>query len=104
MLGRAALGVDRGVGDGLGEAGGKPGGAADVERLSADLADTAGDDLADRSGVDAGAFEKGLLHLSEEVGGVHRGEPTVALADGGTDGVDDDDVGGGGGDGHRASA
>ena len=41
-----------------GQAGAEPGGAGDVERLLADLADAAGDDLADLGRVDAGAGDQ----------------------------------------------
>ena len=32
------------------------------------------------------------LHRGEQVGGVHGGQPTVALPDGRADGFDDDDL------------
>ena len=75
-----------------GQAGGEPGGAADVEGLLADLAHAAGDDLADVGGVDPGALDHGLLDGGQEVGGVDGGQAAVALPDGGADGFDDHDI------------
>ena len=92
LLRRPALGVDRGGGDGHGQAGGEPGGAGDVERLLADLADAAADDLADLGRVDAGAVDRLPLDCGEEIGRVHGGQAAVAAPDGRADGFDDDDL------------
>ena len=92
LLRRAALGVDGGGGDAQGQAGGEPGGAADVERLLADLAHAAGDDLLDRptGSIPARSID-GALHGGEGLGGVEGGQAALALPDGGADGFDDDD-------------
>ena len=74
------------------EPGAEPRGAADVEGLLADLAHAAGDDLADRGGIDARPLDGRLLHGGEQVGGVDGGQPAVALPDGGADGFDDHDI------------
>ena len=92
LLRRAALGVDGGGGGAEREAGAEPRGAADVERLLADLAHAAADDLADLGGVDAGALDEPRLHGAEQVGGVHGGQAAVAAPDGRADGFDDHDV------------
>ncbi len=92
LLRRAALGVDGGVGDRLGEAGAEPGRAADVEGLLADLADAAGDDLADGRRVDARPLDGGLLGGGQQVGRVDGGEPAATATNGGADGFDDHDI------------
>ncbi len=75
-----------------GRPGGQPGRAADVERLLADLADAAGDDLADLGGVDAVALDDRPLHVREDLGGVEGGQATIALSDRGANGIDDHDI------------
>jgi hypothetical protein len=90
LLRRAALAVDRGGRDRLGEPGGEDGVAADVQALVADLADAAHDHVVDQGGVEPVALHELLQHLTGEVGGVPAGELAVALAAGGADGVDDD--------------
>ena len=74
--------VDGGGGDRERQPGGEPGGAGDVERLLADLADAAADDLADLGRVDARALDDRLVDRAEEVGGVDGGEAAVAPPDG----------------------
>ena len=78
---RAALRVDGGRGGLEREAGLQPRGAGDVGRLHADLPDATAHDLLDLGGIDARAFDHRPLHLGQEVGGVHAGEPTVAAPD-----------------------
>ena len=96
LLATAALGVDGGGRGGDGQPGAEPCGAGDVERLLADLADAAADDLIDLGRVDAGPVDDGLLDGGQHLGRVHGGQAAVALADGRADGVDDDDVAHGG--------
>ena len=92
LLAGPALGVDRGGRRGLGEPGAEPRGATDVERLLADLADAPGDDLADLGRIDTRAGHDLTLHLGQQVGGVHGGEPTTTAADGRAHGFHDHDV------------
>src|SRR5215207_2704034 len=93
LLRRAALSVDGGGGRGQRQPGREPPGAADVERLRADLADAPGHDLIDLLGIDAGAADHLAQHGGQEIRGVHRGQPTVATSDRRADCVDDDDLG-----------
>lgn len=61
LLGAAALAVDGGGTDLLGQAGGQPRHPGDVVRLLAVLGDAATDDLLDLIGVDAGLLDHGPL-------------------------------------------
>jgi hypothetical protein len=70
----------------------QPGRTADVEGLLADLADAAGDDLADLGGIDPVAVDDRPLHAGEGLGGVKGGQSTVALPDRGAEGIDDHDI------------
>ena len=92
LLRRAALAVDGRRRDLEREPGAQPRGAGDVERLLADLAHAAADDLADLERVDAGPLDRGPLHEAEQVGGVHGGERAVAAPERRAHGLDDDDV------------
>ena len=89
LLARAALGVDDGAAGVLGEPGVQPGAAHHAVGLLAGLGHHAADDLLDQLGVDPGAGEDLALGLAEQGGGVQAGEPAVALAERGADGVDD---------------
>ena len=80
LLRRAALAVDRGGRDRLGEAGGEHGVAADVEALVADLHDAAHDHVVDQRGVEVVALDERLEHLGGEVGRVPARQLPVALA------------------------
>ena len=62
LLRRAALRSRRCGRDREREARAEPRGARDVERLLADLAHAAADDLTDERGIDARPFDRGLLH------------------------------------------
>src|SRR5690606_16784472 len=70
LLRGAALAVDGGGRDGLGEAGGEHGVAAHVQALVPDLHDAAHDHVVDQSRVEVVALHEGLEHLSAQVGGV----------------------------------
>ena len=56
----------------------EPRGAGDVERLLADLAHAAADELADLVGIDPRPLDRRDLHPTEEVGGVDGREAAVA--------------------------
>jgi hypothetical protein len=60
LLRRAALAVDGGGGHGVGPAGGEHGGAADVDRLVADLHDAAHDHVLDEGGIEVVALDERL--------------------------------------------
>ena len=77
LLGGAALAVDRRGGRLDRQTGLEPGVAADVEHLLAVLLDTAGDDVLDLRGVDAGALDHLGVGLAEQLVGV--GVLVVAL-------------------------
>ena len=62
LLRRAALAVDGAARDLEREPGAQPRVAGDVERLLADLAHAAADDLADERGIDARPLDHGSLH------------------------------------------
>jgi hypothetical protein len=57
--------------------------------LLAGLRHDAADDLLDQLGIDPGPGQHLTLGLAQERGGVEAGEPAVALAERGADGVDD---------------
>ncbi len=94
LLARAALRVDGRAGDAVLLAAGEPGVARDVVRLLARLGDAAADDLLDLGGVDAGAFDDGLLDLRQQMSGVERAERALraelAFADRRSERFDDD--------------
>ncbi len=92
LLGAAALAVDGGGADMLGQARGQPADPGDVVGLLAVLGDAAADELLDVAGVDAGLLDDGLLDRAQEFGGVQSGQPTVALADRAAGGFDDDRI------------
>ena len=71
LLGGAALAVDGGAGDVLGEPGHQPARAGDVARLGTDGVDAAEHHVLDGAGVDAGAFDQRLDAWRTEVGRVH---------------------------------
>ena len=75
----------------IGQTGGEPRGAGDVEALHADLADTAADHLADLGRIDAGPVDQLLLHDGERIRRVERRHAAAATPDRGTDRFDDDD-------------
>jgi hypothetical protein len=89
LLGGAALAVDGGAGDALGQPGGEPGGAGDVAGLRADRVDAAEDDVVDPLRIDPGALDQRLDRVGAEVGGVDPGEPAAAPPDRGAHRVDD---------------
>src|SRR4029453_9472098 len=93
LLGGAALGVDGGGRSRERQPGAEPGGAPDVERLLAPLADAAGDNLADGRRVDARAGDELGEGGGEQVRRMHARQPAVAAADRGADGFDDHDLG-----------
>ena len=92
LLGAAALAVDRGRADVLGQARGQPADAGDVVGLLAVLRDAAADDLLDIAGINPGLVHHGLLHRAQQFGGVQAGQPSVALADRAPGGFDDDRI------------
>lgn len=90
LLTAAALAVDSGGADVLGQAGRQPRDAGDVVRLLAVLGDAAADDLLDLTRVDAGLVDQRLLHRAEQFGRVQARQPSVPLADGAAGGFNDD--------------
>src|SRR6185312_7883133 len=74
------------------EAGVEPGVPADVAALLARLGDAAGEHLADIGRVDSGAPDQGELRVGEHGLRFQSGQPTTALADRRTDGLDDHGV------------
>ena len=93
LLRRAALAVDGGAGDRLGEPGGQGGVAGDVHGLLPDRHGAAHDHVLHQGGVQVVAGQQGGQRLGGQVGGVPSGEATPAAAHRGTDGVDDHGVG-----------
>ena len=93
LLAAAALAVDRGRADVLGQTGDQPADPGDVVGLLAELRDAAADDLLDLTGVDAGLLDErpSDVQPSNSVG-VQAGQPSIALADGAAGGFDDDRV------------
>ena len=67
---RAALAVDGGGADLLGQTQGQPRRAGDVVGLLADLGHAAADDLLDVAGIDTGLVHKRLLDGAQQLGGV----------------------------------
>lgn len=85
------LRIDRCRGDLEREAGSKPGGAGDVERLLANLAHTTADNLPDLRRVHARSVEQCLEWHSKKVGRMHRGQCPVATTNRSTDGINNHD-------------
>ena len=81
LLTGPALTVDGDTGNGLRPAGGQQRGAPDVERLLAGLHDASPNHVVDDLGIDAGLLNESVENLRGQVGGVHAGQPTIALAD-----------------------
>ena len=77
LLGRAALAVDGGGGGLDRKPGLEPGVAGDVDALLAELLHTAGDDVLDLGGLDAGPLDHLVVGLGEQARGV--GVLVVAL-------------------------
>jgi hypothetical protein len=71
LLRRAALAVDGGSGDVLGQARDEPARARDVAGLRPDAVDVAEHDVVDGARVDARALDQRLDGVRAEVGGVH---------------------------------
>ena len=92
LLGGSALAVDRGGGDGLGEPGGQPGVAADVEGLLPHLRDTSGDVVLDQSRIDPRPGHDLFQDLGQEIHRMDVLERAVPLADRAANGLDDDRV------------
>ena len=90
LLRGAALPVDRRPGYVLGEAGGEPRVASDVEGLLADLRDAAGDVVFDQARIDPGTADDLLQDLSQEIDRMEVLERAVPLADRRPNGLDDD--------------
>ncbi len=70
LLATAALAVDRGRADVLGQSGCQPRHPGDVVGLFAELRDAAADELFDISGLNTGLLDQCLLHRPEQFGGV----------------------------------
>jgi hypothetical protein len=79
LLAGTACAVDRGPGDALRPAGGEDRVAPDVAGLIADLRHASPDHVVDNLGTDTGAFQQFVEDDGGQVGGVHPGQPTVAL-------------------------
>jgi hypothetical protein len=92
-LARSAGPVERDAGDGLRPARGEDGVAADLRGLVSDLVHAAPQDVVDEVRVDARALLQRAQHVRGQVDGVHLGQRTLPLADGGADRVDDDGLG-----------
>jgi hypothetical protein len=92
LLGRPALAVDRGAGDGVGEPGGQGGVAGDVHGLLADRHGAAHDHVLDQAGSDRCGPTGRLEGLGGQVGGVPSREAAPSAAHRGPDGIDDDGV------------
>src|SRR5581483_2155046 len=88
LLPAAALAVDGGGADVLGQANGQPGRAGDVVGLLGILRHAAADDLLDVTGIDAGLLHKRLLHRTEQFGGMQARQPSVAFPDRAAGGFD----------------
>ena len=73
----AALAVDGGGADVLGQSRGQPGHPGDVVGLLAGLGDAAADDLLDLAGVDAGPLDERLLNGAQKFGGMQAGQPSI---------------------------
>ena len=80
LLRRAALAIDGGGRDRLGEAGAEHGVAPDVDGLGADLHDAAHDHVVDQGGVEVVALDQRLERLGGQVGRVPARQLPVALA------------------------
>ena len=89
LLGRAALPVDGGAGDGVGKARGEGGVAPDVHGLLSDGHRAPVDDVFDQRGVEVVALDECAQRLGGEVDRVPTGEPPVPLPDRGPDDIDD---------------
>ena len=89
LLGRAALAVDRGGGDLVGQALAQPGRAGHVGSLLPGLGHASADDLLDVARIDPGPLDQLDLGVAEQLGGVESGQPAVALADRSADCFDD---------------
>ena len=83
LLRGAALAVDGGPGDVIGQAGGEPAGARDVAGLGADLIDAAEDDVVDMIRIDAGALDERADGVRTEIRGMNAAERPLLLARGG---------------------
>jgi hypothetical protein len=92
LLGGAALPVNRHAGHGLRPARAERRVAGDVDRLLADLPHAAPDHVVDQRRIDPGPLGQRPERMGREVGRVHAGEASVALADRGPDRLDDDCV------------
>ena len=73
LLAAAALAVDGGGADMLGQPGDQPADPGDVVGLLAELRDAAADDLLDLAGVDAGLVDQSLLRGAQQLGGMQAG-------------------------------
>ena len=89
LLARSALTVDGDAGHLLRVTRREPGQSADVAGLSTDRVDTADDRVVDGGRIDIVAVEDAAERVDPEVDRVNPGQRAVALADGGTNGVDD---------------
>ena len=96
LLRGAALRVDGRRRCFVGESGGEPRRAGDVEGLLARLRDAAADDLLDEGGLDARALDDFNLGRAEDLRSVETREGPVLLPDGGANSTDDDGFGHGG--------
>ena len=82
LLSAAALAVDRGGADLLGQTQGQPRRAGDVVGLLRVLRHAAADELLDVAGIDTGLVHKRLLNRAQQLGGVQPRQPSGAFADG----------------------
>ena len=89
LLGAAALAVDGGGRDRVGEIGGEQHVAGDVDALLADLVYTTEHDVLDHAGLDAGTLYDLVQHHCAEVVRVDAGKDTGAPAHGGANGLYD---------------
>ena len=90
LLRGPALTVDGHARHVVGQPGDQPGRAGDVAGLRPDRVAATEDHVVYRASVDAGTPHQGAQRVRGQVGGVHLGQCTSALADGGTDRVDDE--------------
>ena len=89
LLGAAALPVDGGTGNVVGETRHQPTGAGDVARLRTDRVDVAEHHILDRARIDARAVDQCLDGMGPEIGRMNLRQGAAAPPDGRTNGIDD---------------
>ena len=89
LLRRAALAVDRGARNGVGQTRGEPAGARDVARLRSDGVHAAEDHVLDRQRIHARAFQECGDRVRAQIRGVHLAQSPAAPPDGRAQSVDD---------------